>query len=152
EPEGRTQGGAKPRPYPARYPCKHSRSPRRRAPTPAPSTGASMRQATTPKMLLAAALVATTTLGAKPSTPAPEQPSAVGEAAKDPGAFFENVNVDVVNVEVYVTDKSGNTVNGLTKDDFTVLEDDRPVAITNFYSVDEKTPRPTGLPLPPPVT
>jgi len=100
-------------------------------------------------LTLAAAVFAATSL-AKPNPPAPEQPSAVGEAAKDTGAFFENVNVDVVNVDVFVTDKSGNYIPGLTKDDFQLYEDGRQVAITNFYAVDEKTPRPTGLPLPPP--
>ncbi|HEX5716275.1 MAG TPA: VWA domain-containing protein, partial [Thermoanaerobaculia bacterium] len=43
--------------------------------------------------------------------------------------------VNVVNVEVYVTDKQGRRVQGLTRDDFQVLEDGKPVEITNFYAV-----------------
>ena len=43
-----------------------------------------------------------------------------------------SVDVKVVNVDVSVTDGGGKTVNGLTKDDFEVLEDGQPQAITNF--------------------
>lgn len=49
--------------------------------------------------------------------------------------FFESIDVNVVNVEVYVTDKQGRRVQGLTRDDFQVLEDGKPVEITNFYAV-----------------
>ncbi len=54
--------------------------------------------------------------------------------AEDPGAFVDIVNVSVVNVDVYVTDKKGNPVTGLTKGDFELFENGR-VEITNFYSV-----------------
>jgi VWFA-related protein len=56
------------------------------------------------------------------------------------GEFFESIDVNVVNVDVYVTDKKGNRVNGLTRDDFEILEDKKPMAITNFYAVDEGRP------------
>jgi VWFA-related protein len=56
------------------------------------------------------------------------------------GFFMETVNVNVVNVDVYVTDKSGKRVNGLTRDDFEIFEDRRPVAITNFYAVEGGKP------------
>lgn len=49
--------------------------------------------------------------------------------------FVESIDVDVVNVEVYVTDKRGNRTLGLTKEDFELYVDGRPVPITNFYSV-----------------
>lgn len=65
-----------------------------------------------------------------------QEPRQDTEAA-DQGAFFDVVTVDVVNVEVFVTDKSGNPVTGLTKDDFEVYEDGRRIAITNFYAVHE---------------
>jgi VWFA-related protein len=42
------------------------------------------------------------------------------------------VEVNVVNVEVYATDKAGNRVNGLKKEDFALFEDGKPVEITNF--------------------
>jgi len=60
-------------------------------------------------------------------------PPASGKAAAD-SSFVDIVNVSVVNVDVYVTDKKG-AVNGLTKDDFELYENGRPVQITNFYSV-----------------
>lgn len=50
--------------------------------------------------------------------------------------FVDTVNVNVVNVDVYVTDKKGNRVNGLTQKDFELYEDNRPVAITNFFTVE----------------
>ena len=52
------------------------------------------------------------------------------------GFFIDIVNVSVVNVDVYVTDKKGNRITGLTKDDFQIFEDGRPVAVTNFYAVE----------------
>jgi len=88
---------------------------------------------------------------AKPVKP-PEPPSPAANSAAQQGAYFESVNVDLINVEVFVTDKTGNPVKGLTRDDFQVLEDGRPVTISNFYSVDEDArPRTPGslLPLPP---
>lgn len=51
--------------------------------------------------------------------------------------FIDRVEVNVVNVDVYVTDKKGNRVEGLTQDDFELFVDKRPVAITNFYAVDK---------------
>ncbi|MEM1177265.1 MAG: VWA domain-containing protein [Acidobacteriota bacterium] len=50
--------------------------------------------------------------------------------------FVEAVDVNVVNVEVYVTDRSGNRITGLTKDDFVLEVDKSPVAISNFYAVE----------------
>ena len=58
--------------------------------------------------------------------------------APDQGAFIDVVNVDIVNVDVYVTDRSGKAITGLTQDDFQVLEDGRPVTITNFYAEQEE--------------
>ena len=86
--------------------------------------------------------------------------------AKKPGqtpaqdeSFGEIVNVSVVNVDVFVTDKKGNRINDLKQDDFEVYEDKRPVAITNFYAVKDGkavTPQPaqasaTETPAPPPL-
>lgn len=48
----------------------------------------------------------------------------------------ETVDVNVVNVEVFVTDKDGKRVRGLKQDDFQLQVDKKPVAITNFYAVD----------------
>ncbi len=54
--------------------------------------------------------------------------------------FVDRVDVNLVNVEVYVTDGKGNRVHGLKKDDFEILEDGGPVAITNFYAVADGEP------------
>ena len=72
--------------------------------------------------------------GLVPIAWAQEETSAKSEGAGDP--FFETVDVNVVNVEVFVTDKKGSPV-GLTADDFEIVEDKRPVALTNFYEVKE---------------
>jgi VWFA-related protein len=86
-----------------------------------------------------------------PKPPTPTETSAGEAVAADQGAFIETISVDIINVEVFVTDKAGNPVKGLTSGDFQVLEDGRPVAITNFYSVDEAGKRPR-IALPPPPT
>ena len=50
-------------------------------------------------------------------------------------SFGASVEVNVVNVDVHVTDKSGKRVNDLRKGDFEILEDGKPVAISNFTPV-----------------
>jgi VWFA-related protein len=61
-------------------------------------------------------------------------------AAPPPAApsFGETVEVNVVNVEVYVTDRAGHRVNGLTKNDFTLSEDGRKAEVANFLEVQRK--------------
>jgi VWFA-related protein len=49
---------------------------------------------------------------------------------------IDSVEVSVVNVDVYVTDRRGEPVPGLTPADFEVLEDGAPVPITNFEFVE----------------
>jgi VWFA-related protein len=49
----------------------------------------------------------------------------------------EKIDVSVVNVDVTVTDRKGNSVSGLTRADFEVLEDGKPQPISNFYSVED---------------
>lgn len=58
----------------------------------------------------------------------------VGQAEPDRrrGAVVERVEVKVVNVEAWVTDKQGRPVTGLTADDFEVREDGKPVEVTYF--------------------
>jgi VWFA-related protein len=76
--------------------------------------------------------------GAKPArTPAPPPPTAGAATAAEQGAFALDVNVEVINVDVFVTDKTGAPIRGLTQADFPVFEDGRPVAISNFYTVDD---------------
>jgi len=74
---------------------------------------------------LAAALL--TVLPAAAQEPSPQEQEET---------FFESIDVQVVNVEVFVTDRQGKRVPGLTRDDFEILEDGKPVEISNFYAVD----------------
>ena len=50
--------------------------------------------------------------------------------------FLDVVDVSIVNLDVYVTDKKGNRITGLKKEDFELLVEKKPVAITNFYAVE----------------
>jgi VWFA-related protein len=68
----------------------------------------------------------------KPGDPLPKEPAAAGQQEQEP--FLDTVNVSVVNVDVYVTDKQGRPVTGLKKEDFQIFENNRPVEITNFYA------------------
>ncbi|HKV07576.1 MAG TPA: VWA domain-containing protein [Thermoanaerobaculia bacterium] len=56
--------------------------------------------------------------------------------AAQPPSFGEVVEVNVVNVDVYVTDANGQPVSGLDKRDFELYEDGKRVEITNFEAVD----------------
>ena len=83
-------------------------------------------------------LIATQKKPDKPAVPASAVPAPGKETSKDADSKFVDVdvvNVSVVNVDAYVTDKKGNPVTGLTKDDFELYENKRPVQITNFYAV-----------------
>jgi VWFA-related protein len=76
-----------------------------------------------------------------PSRTAPQ--AAPQTAPAKPGApdegFIETVTVNVVNVDVYVTDKKGR-VTGLGRGDFELYEDGRPMAITNFLAFEGGKP------------
>ncbi|HSN87621.1 MAG TPA: hypothetical protein VL025_12730, partial [Thermoanaerobaculia bacterium] len=63
--------------------------------------------------------------------------------AAQPG-FGEVVEVNVVNVDVYVTGKDGKPVAGLGKGDFEVFEDGKRVEITNFEAVDRAAGTPAA--------
>lgn len=49
--------------------------------------------------------------------------------------YVEKIDVRVINVDVVVTDKKGNRITGLTKDDFEIYENGVPKAISNFYEI-----------------
>ena len=101
------------------------------------------------KALLSAALAVfalcrmSPALAQKPAAKAADKSKASEVSA---GFIGETVNVNVVNVDVYVTDSKGNRVKGLTRDDFQIFEDGRPMAITNFFAMDEGKPA-AGAPL-----
>lgn len=48
--------------------------------------------------------------------------------------FVDRVDVDLVNLEVFVTDSQGERVDGLERDDFEIWVDGKQVEITNFFS------------------
>jgi VWFA-related protein len=62
--------------------------------------------------------------------------SAVALVAQAPPStrVADSIQVNVVNLDVFVTDKNGQPMTGLTKEDFEILEDSKPVPITNFYA------------------
>ena len=115
----------------------------------------------------AAALAAEVAAARRAAAEAAEQEAAAPDAesvdvarvdAASPGdfeIFVDTVDVRVVNVDVFVTDKKGEPVTGLTRDDFELLENRRPVAITNFYAVEQGRQRDldpgavADLPVPP---
>jgi VWFA-related protein len=57
------------------------------------------------------------------------------QGSSERSVFFDEVDVRVVNLEVFVTDKKGFPVTDLGRDDFKVLVDGRVVELTNFHLV-----------------
>jgi VWFA-related protein len=98
------------------------------------------RSAALPAVLCSLALAAALPALAQGAGAAPSGSPPSGEV------FSESIDVDVVNVQVFVTDASGRPVNGLAKGDFELRVDGRPVPITNFYAGAEPSPgAPTAL-------
>ena len=76
-------------------------------------------------------------------------------AASAAKTFNDSIQVSVVNLDVFVTDKRGKPIPGLRKEDFTVLEDGVPVEVSNFFAENGRTgraaaaapaPSPPGVP------
>ncbi len=65
----------------------------------------------------------------------PLAPTPAGAQADPSSIFIDRVDVDVINVEVFVTDRDGSRVTGLAPEDFEIYEDGRKVEISNFYAV-----------------
>ena len=59
-------------------------------------------------------------------------PLVASQAPQQPARAVFRSNVDLVTVSVVVRDKNGNPVRGLTKDDFTIIEDDKHQTIDTF--------------------
>jgi VWFA-related protein len=78
----------------------------------------------------------------------PQQTAPVGVPVQSVPETTFNVDVSVLTMSVTVTDeKTGKSVNGLTKDDFVLLEDGKQRPITGFRAVTETTENrvPLGL-------
>lgn len=81
---------------------------------------------------LAAAVVLLASAAGFAQQPPPPKPPADSSALPP---ISESVEVSVTNIEVIVTDRKGNRVRGLTREDFEVRQDGQPQKITNFYAV-----------------
>jgi VWFA-related protein len=64
-----------------------------------------------------------------------QQSSQPGPVAA-PAPLVEKIDVSVVNVDVTVTDRHGQPVAGLKREDFEILEDGKRQEISNFYAVE----------------
>ena len=49
--------------------------------------------------------------------------------------FFDKVDVDLINIDVVVTDKKGQPVTGLPREDFEILVDGEEVEVVNLFEV-----------------
>ncbi len=58
---------------------------------------------------------------------------AAGLGAQPTETFVDTVYVQVVEVDVVVTDRKGRPVSGLKRDDFELYVDGVPVEISNFF-------------------
>jgi len=62
---------------------------------------------------------------------------ALGQEVEIPEVFSETIDVRVVNVEVVVTDRQGNRVQGLKPSDFELLVDGEPTPIAYFTEIED---------------
>jgi VWFA-related protein len=70
-----------------------------------------------------------------PSTPEPiDKPPQKGD--RIPRVDSLSIDVDLVDVDVVVTNKDGSPISGLTKENFTIYDDNVPQTITNFSPTD----------------
>ncbi|HUQ88356.1 MAG TPA: VWA domain-containing protein [Vicinamibacterales bacterium] len=72
----------------------------------------------------------------------PYAQSATGDR-QDQGGFKFKSGVELINVTATVTDRSGRFYSRLTKDDFLVYEDNKPVEVTHFSA--DRTPVSLGI-------
>jgi VWFA-related protein len=93
-----------------------------------------------------AAIGLASTLGALGAQP-PAEPPATQPPASRPPAFGERVEVQVVNVEVWVSDRQGRPVEGLEAADFRLVVDGKETEITNFYARAAGEPAPARDPV-----
>lgn len=59
---------------------------------------------------------------------------------------FESIDVQVVNLDVFVTDDDGDPVTGLEREDFRLFVDGRAVPVSNFYAAATASERDGGDP------
>lgn len=83
------------------------------------------------RFVAAAALAALTVL---PTASAQKRPE--GEIPR----LVENIDVRIINIDVVVTDRRGNPITGLKREDFEIFENNVPKQISNFYAVEGARP------------
>jgi VWFA-related protein len=69
-----------------------------------------------------------------PQPSSPQQPAQQPSSQQQPSGYAITVSVPLVNVDVVITDNSGNYLSGLKKGNFRILEDGVPQTVTNFSS------------------
>lgn len=79
---------------------------------------------------------------------------AAGDETPWSQVFEDTTEVRVINIEAFVSDKDGQPVNGLARDDFELLVGGEPVDIANFYAVEAgdvlyPSEEPPDAPVPP---
>ncbi|HEX7676603.1 MAG TPA: VWA domain-containing protein [Thermoanaerobaculia bacterium] len=84
------------------------------------------------KIVVAVALLFAVTSQSQQPSQQKAQPTPVAA----PAPLVEKIDVSVVNVDVTVTDRRGQPVPGLTRNDFEILEDGKLQPISNFYAVE----------------
>ncbi len=89
---------------------------------------------------LLATLLSLLGLAATATSAAAQETQPPGDDASPQDFFFDTTHVNVVNAEVYVTDRKGNRVTGLTRDDFEIYESGERMEITNFFAVEDGRP------------
>jgi VWFA-related protein len=85
------------------------------------------------------ALPAAAQTGPEETQPRQQQPqrllSELGQPGEPAGIFLESLDVEIVNLDVMVSDSRGNPIDGLTREDFRLKVDGRPTPIDNFYVI-----------------
>jgi VWFA-related protein len=89
------------------------------------------------RLLGVAALLLAPAVAPARQQPEPARQPTASAGDSDLEIFGESVDVEVVNVDVHVTGPDGRPLKGLTAADFEILEDGRPVEISNFYVVED---------------
>src|SRR6185369_6351323 len=78
------------------------------------------------------ACFAVVAFGARAAAALQAAPTPTTGAPPSSAAFAERVDVELVTVDVWVSDRQGRSVSGLAARDFQLLQDGEPVTITNF--------------------
>ncbi|HMB54353.1 MAG TPA: VWA domain-containing protein, partial [Thermoanaerobaculia bacterium] len=88
-----------------------------------------------PSILLLVAFAVAALLALPGTADAQEASTRAALPGDEPPLFVDTVDVNVVNVEVFVTDRQGRRITGLSQDDFEIVQDGEPIEITNFFAV-----------------